>query len=79
KKKIDLDRTELENATINRQMIQRSYDKGLVDSVTRIQAQAEYVTAYETLIADRFRLRMILDELEWQVGEWPPDVRVTSK
>nr|EDZ38797.1 MAG: Putative outer membrane efflux protein [Leptospirillum sp. Group II '5-way CG'] len=79
KKKIDLDRTELENATINREMIQRSYDKGLVDSVTRIQAQAEYVTAHETLIADRFRLRMILDELEWQVGEWPPDVSGTSK
>ena len=79
KKKMDLDRTELENATINRDMIQRSYDKGLVDSVTRIQAQAEYVMAHETLIADRFRLRMILDELDWQVGEWPSDFQGKSK
>ncbi|MCL4460279.1 MAG: TolC family protein [Nitrospirae bacterium] len=85
RKKVELDQTEVENATVNRDMVQKSYDRGLVDSVTRIQAQAEYVTARETLIADQFRLRMILDELEWQVGIWPrlvakpPSVRVPAR
>ena len=79
RKKIDLDQTEVENATVNRAMVQRSYDKGLVDSVTRIQAQAEFVMAHETLIADQFRLKMILDELDWQVGAWPSDFSGASK
>lgn len=71
RKKVELDQTEVENATVNREMVKKSYDKGLVDSVTLIQAQAEYVSSRETLIADRFRLKMILDEIEWQVGVWP--------
>ena len=70
-KKVKLDRVELENATANRAMVEKSFRKGLVDSVTRIRAQSEYVTAQEALIADRYRQVMIQDALKWQLGVMP--------
>ncbi len=70
-KKISLDDARVENARVNREMIEKSFDRGLVDSVARIQAQAQYISAEEGLIADRYRLRMIKDEEARQIGLLP--------
>lgn len=70
-KKVRLDQVELENAVANRDMVEKSFRKGLVDSVTRIRAQSEYVSAQEALIADRYRQSIIQDALKWQIGMMP--------
>ncbi len=70
-KKIILDESRLENARINKNMIEKSFKRGLVDSVTRIQAQAQYLSARESLIADRYRYKMIQDEEGRQIGLLP--------
>ena len=70
-KKIALDESRLENARINRNMVEKSFQRGLVDSVTRIQSQAQYLSAQEGLIADRYRYKMIQDEEERQIGILP--------
>ncbi|MHB1286155.1 MAG: TolC family protein [Leptospirales bacterium] len=77
-KKVKLDGLELENATANREMVEKSYRRGLVDSVTRIRAQSEYVTAQETLIADRYRQVIIQDALSWQIGVMPVTRKMIS-
>ncbi|MHB8423504.1 MAG: TolC family protein [Leptospirales bacterium] len=70
-KKVRLDQVELENAVVNRDMVEKSFRRGLVDSVTRIRAQSDYVNAQEALIADRYRESIIHDALEWQIGMMP--------
>jgi outer membrane protein len=70
-KKIALDEAKRENARINRNMVEKSFQKGLVDSVTRIQSQAQYLSAQEELIADRYRYKMIQDEEGRQIGLLP--------
>jgi len=71
KKKIILDEARLENARVNQKMVEKSFKRGLVDSVTRIQAQAQYLSAQEELIADRYRYKMIQDEEGRQIGLLP--------
>jgi outer membrane protein len=68
---VRLDRARLENAQANRDLIEKRYDRGLVDSVMIIEAQAEYISAKENLIAARYRYRMISDELQRQIGLMP--------
>jgi len=70
-KKIVLDEARLENARINRRMVEKSFKRGLVDSVTRIQAQAQYLSSQEELIADKYRYRIIQDEEGRQIGLLP--------
>ncbi len=77
-KKVKLDSLELENATANRDMVEKSYRRGLVDGVTRIRAQSEYVTAQEALIADRYRQLIIQDALSWQIGVMPVSRKMIS-
>ncbi|MHB1604892.1 MAG: TolC family protein [Leptospirales bacterium] len=77
-KKVRLDQVELENAVVNRDMVEKSFRRGLVDSVTRIRAQSDYVNAQEALIADRYRESIIHDALEWQIGMMPIH-KITSR
>ncbi|EQD81144.1 hypothetical protein B1A_00138 [mine drainage metagenome] len=52
-------------------MVEKSFKRGLVDSVTRIQAQAQYLSSQEELIADKYRYRIIQDEEGRQIGLLP--------
>jgi outer membrane protein len=70
-KTLALDKVRLVNAKANRDLVLKSYRHGLSDSVALIGAQAEYVSAQETLIADRYKDRMIRDELFRQIGVLP--------
>jgi outer membrane protein len=72
---VRLDRARLESAEATRDLTEKKYARGLADSVMLIAAQAEYVSAKENLIAARYRYRMIMDELDRQIGRMPTQVR----
>ena len=48
--------------------MERRFSRGLVDGVTAVDAETEVLTSRERLIADRFRLSMIQDELDREIG-----------
>ena len=68
---VRLNRARLDNAQANRDLIEKKYDRGLVDIVMLIEAQSEYISAKENLIAAHYRYRMISDELQRQMGLMP--------
>ena len=67
-----LDQVRYDHAQENQRLVERRFARGLVDGVTAVDAETEVLTSRERLIADRFRLSMIQDGLDREIG-YPRD------
>ena len=65
---ISLDQARYDHARENLRLVERRFSRGLVDGVTAVDAETEVLTSRERLIADRFRLSMIQDGLDREIG-----------
>ncbi len=65
---LSLDQARYDNALVNQRLVERRFSRGLVDGVTAVDAETEVLTSRERLIADRFRLSMIRDSLDREIG-----------
>ena len=68
KEALSLDQARYDHARENLGLVERRFSRGLVDGVTAVDAETEVLTSRERLIADRFRLSMIEDELDREIG-----------
>ncbi len=65
---LTLDQARFDHAQENLRLVERRFARGLVDGVTAVDAETEVLTSRERLIADRFRLSMIQDRLDREMG-----------
>jgi len=68
KETLALDQARYDHARENLRLVERRFAQGLVDGVTAVDAETEMLTSRERLIADRFRLSMIQDSLDREIG-----------
>jgi outer membrane protein len=65
---VALDQVRYDHAKENARLVERRFQKGLLDGVTALDAETELLTSRERLIADRFRFEMIREGLDREMG-----------
>ena len=65
---VALDRARYDHAKENARLVEKRFDKGLLDGVTAVDAETELLTSREQLIADQFRFEMIREGLDREMG-----------
>ena len=70
-----LDRRRYDHAKTNLGLVERRFSRGLLDGVTALDAETQLITSRERLVADRFRLLMIEDGLDREIGRGTPFAR----
>ena len=65
---VALDQARYDHAKENARLVEKRFDKGLLDGVTAVDAETELLTSREQLIADQFRFEMIREGLDREMG-----------
>lgn len=73
KQKVQLDAVRVADARKNFRRVEREFLRGLSDGVAARDAQTRLVRSRERLVVDRFRVRMIGDALDREIGDRRPE------